>query len=336
MPAPRKHSSNMSTHPYDRLTPDLMLDAVASVGLLPDGHLLALNSYENRVVQVGIDEAPPMVVKFYRPQRWSDAAISEEHAFAHLLAAQEIPVVAPWRSAQDTTLFTHDGFRFALFERRGGRAPEAGDLDQLEWIGRFIGRIHLAGQSERFAERPSLDVASMGWSARTHVLDSPLLPGHERAAYADISERLLNTVDAAIKAVSANAIRIHGDCHHGNILWTESGPHFVDLDDCRNGPAVQDLWMLLNGDRVERTLQLSAMLDGYRTFHDFDVRELALIEPLRGLRMLHYCGWLASRWDDPAFPAAFPWVEAEHYWSQHVQDLMHQLETLSEPPLELY
>lgn len=326
----------MSEHPYAKLTPDLMLDAIASVGLLPDGHLLALNSYENRVVQVGIEDSAPMVAKFYRPARWSDAAIEEEHRFAHLLAAQEIPVIPPWRDPAGQTLFHHAGFRFALFERRGGRAPEAGDLDQLEWIGRFIGRIHLAGQNQRFSSRPNLDVAAMGWPARTQVLDSPLLPAHQRAAYADISERLLHAVADALQAVAADSIRIHGDCHHGNILWTDSGPHFVDLDDCRNGPAVQDLWMLLNGDRAERTLQLSAMLDGYRTFHDFDLRELALIEPLRGLRMLHYSGWLAGRWTDPAFPAAFPWVDSEHYWTQHIHDLGHQLASLSDPPLHLY
>ena len=324
------------SHPYEALTPDLMLEAVAATGQLPDGHLLALNSYENRVVQVGIEEQPPMVAKFYRPERWSDAAIGEEHGFAAELAGQEIPVVAPWHAEGGHTLFHHRGFRLALFPRRGGRAPEPGDLDQLEWIGRFIGRIHLAGQSTPFAHRPSLDVADLGWPARSEVLASPLLPAHLRDTYADISERLLDEVDGQLRAVGAAQIRVHGDCHHGNILWTDDGPHFVDLDDCRNGPAVQDLWMLLNGERSEQTVQLSAMLDGYAMFHDFDPRELALIEPLRGLRMLHYSGWLARRWTDPAFPAAFPWAETEHYWTQHVHDLSHQLELLDEPPLRLY
>ncbi len=324
------------SHPYESLTPDLMLEAVAVTGQLPDGHLLALNSYENRVVQVGIEEQPPMVAKFYRPERWSDAAISEEHSFSAELAAQEIPVVAPWRSEDGRTLFHHRGFRLALFPRRGGRAPEPGDLDQLEWIGRFIGRIHLAGQSTPFAHRPALDVTDLGWPARSEVLASPLLPAHLHAAYADISERLLDAVDQQMGTVGAAQIRVHGDCHHGNILWTDDGPHFVDLDDCRNGPAVQDLWMLLNGNRSEQTLQLSAMLDGYTMFHDFDPRELALIEPLRGLRMLHYSGWLARRWTDPAFPAAFPWADTEHYWTQHVHDLGHQLEIMEEPPLRLF
>ena len=323
-------------HPYERLTPDLILDAVASTGLHPDGHLLALNSYENRVLQVGIEDQSPMVAKFYRPLRWSDHAIVEEHEFSSELAAQEIPVVAPWQHDEAGPLFSHEGFRFALFPRRGGRAPEPGDLDQLEWIGRFIGRIHLAGQARPFAHRPSLDVASMGWTARDSVLHSPLLPPHEREGYAGASEALLKEIEKRIDAVGAQAIRLHGDCHHGNILWTDAGPHFVDLDDCRNGPAIQDLWMLLNGERGERTVQLSAMLDGYSMFHELDPRELALIEPLRGLRMVHYSGWLANRWQDPAFPAAFTWVESPHYWSQHIQDLRQQLDVLSEPPLQLY
>lgn len=324
------------SHPYEQLTPDLMLDAVASTGLPPDGHILALNSYENRVLQIGIEDQAPLIAKFYRPDRWSDAAIIEEHEFAAELAAQEIPIVAPWRGPENATLFTHAGFRFALFPRRGGRAPEPGDLDQLEWIGRFIGRIHLAGQVEPFAHRPTLDTADMGWTAREAVMQSPLLPAHELDGYAQISSNLLREIEGSVDRVGASAIRLHGDCHHGNILWTDQGPHFVDLDDCRNGPAIQDLWMMLNGDRTERTVQLSAMLDGYAMFHEMDQRELALIEPLRALRMIHYSGWLARRWEDPAFPAAFPWAETPHYWSQHVEDLRQQLERLNEPPLRLY
>jgi len=324
------------SHPYEHLTPDLMLDAVASTGLVPDGHILALNSYENRVLQIGIEDQAPLIAKFYRPDRWSDAAIVEEHEFAAELAAAEIPVVAPWKGLDNATLFTHSGFRFALFPRRGGRAPEPGDLDQLEWIGRFIGRIHLAGQAEPFVHRPSLDAADMGWTARGDVMQSPLLPAHELDGYAELSSTLLHEIEARFSQAGASAIRLHGDCHHGNILWTDQGPHFVDLDDCRNGPAMQDLWMLLNGDRTERTVQLSAMLDGYAVFHEMDPRELALIEPLRALRMIHYSGWLARRWQDPAFPAAFPWAETPHYWSQHIQDLRLQLKILNEPPLRLY
>jgi Ser/Thr protein kinase RdoA (MazF antagonist) len=323
-------------HPYQDLGPEVILDAVAAVGQSPDGHLLKLNSYENRVFQIGIDDAPPIIGKFYRPNRWSDAQIREEHDFARDLAAADIPVVAPWRDHEGRSLFHHAGYRFALFPRRGGRAPEPGDLDQLEWIGRFIGRIHLAGQSAPFAHRPTLDTRTLGWPARETVLQSPLLPPQETERYAEVSEQLLHRIEGALEEARPACIRLHGDCHHGNILWTEQGPHFVDLDDCRNGPAIQDLWMLLNGDRPERTVQLSAMLEGYTLFHDLDPRELALIEPLRALRMLHYNAWVASRWDDPAFPAAFHWAESPHHWSQHVHDLHQQLLELDEPPLRLW
>lgn len=323
-------------HPYDRLTPDLILDATASVGLEPDGHLLALNSYENRVFQIGIDQQSPMVAKFYRPDRWADAAIADEHRFSLALAADEIPVVAPWQDASGNTLFRHHGFRFAVFPRRGGRAPEPGDLDQLEWIGRFIGRIHLAGQASRFAHRAALDPATLGWPARDAVIRSALLPTDLTQRYAAIAAQVLGDIQSAFDAIETAAIRLHGDCHNGNILWTDGGPHFVDLDDCRNGAAVQDLWMLLNGSREEQTVQLSAMLEGYTLFRDFDYRELALIEPLRSLRMLHYSGWLAQRWDDPAFPAAFPWAAAPHYWVQHVHDLEQQRDAMQAPPLRLF
>jgi Ser/Thr protein kinase RdoA (MazF antagonist) len=324
------------SHPYEQLTPELILDAIERPGLMPSGHVLALNSYENRVFQVGIEEQAPMVAKFYRPQRWSDAQILEEHAFALELAEAEIPVVAPWRAADGSTLFHHGGFRYALFPRRGGRAPEPGDLDQLEWIGRFIGRIHLAGRARPFHHRPVLDTRDMGWIARSNVLDSPLLSGTQRLDYATASETLLTAIEQALDNTDFTPLRLHGDCHLGNILWTDQGPHFVDLDDCRSGPAVQDLWMLLTGSAAERSLQLDAMLEGYRTFCDFDPRELALIEPLRGLRMIHFAGWLAHRWTDPAFPAAFPWAGSPDYWAQHVHDLQHQLLALDEPPLVLY
>jgi Ser/Thr protein kinase RdoA (MazF antagonist) len=324
------------THPYEALTPDLMLEAVTAGGLVPDGHLLALNSYENRVLQIGIEDQAPMIGKFYRPERWSNAAILEEHALAAELAAEEIPVVAPWTAADGKTLLHHAGFRLAMFPRRGGRAPEPGDLDQLEWIGRFIGRIHLVGRSRPFAARPTIGVDDMGWPARDAVLDSPLLPLHLRDTYSEVSRQLLDGVASRLTHADTTWIRVHGDCHHGNILWTDAGPHFVDLDDCRTGPAIQDLWMLLNGHRSEQAMQLSAMLEGYSLFHDFDPRELALIEPLRSLRMLHYSGWLARRWTDPAFPAAFPWAESEHYWTQHVDDLRQQIEALDAPPLPIY
>ena len=323
------------SHPYDRLLPDLILDAIAATGLMPDGHLLALNSYENRVFQIGVEDSSPVIVKFYRPGRWPDAGIAEEHAYADLLAEQEIPVVAPWTGRDGQTLFHHEGFRYAVFPRRGGRAPEPGDLDQLEWIGRFLGRIHLARQHQCFEHRPTIDVATLGTPARDGVLHSPLLPAELRENYADISGQLLDKVELTLRQTAFTLIPLHGDCHQGNILWTEAGPHFVDLDDCANGPAIQDLWMLLNGERGERLLQLDALLSGYQTFMDFEPRQLDLIEPLRALRMIHYSGWIARRWDDPAFPAFFPWAASAHYWEQHIHDLRQQLTVLNEPPLGL-
>ncbi len=312
------------SHPYDRLDPDCILDAIEATGLLPSGHVLALNSYENRVYQIGIEDEPPLIAKFYRPKRWSDRAIFEEHAFSLELARQEIPVVAPLAPG-GRTLLAHQGFRFALFPRQGGHAPEPEDLDQLEWIGRFLGRIHRVGQAAPFRERVTLGTAHYGWRAREIVLASPLLPPEHREHYAGLTAQLLETVEGAMTRIHAATLRLHGDCHPGNILWTDNGPHFVDMDDCCSGPAIQDLWMLLSGDRQDMTLQLDALLEGYRTFHDFDPAELALIEPLRSLRLIHYTGWLVQRWDDPAFPAVFPWLAEPGYWPGYLADLEEQL-----------
>ncbi|RMG38975.1 MAG: serine/threonine protein kinase [Gammaproteobacteria bacterium] len=323
------------SHPYDRLSPDLILDAVESVGLVPNGQVVALNSYENRVYQVGIEDGEPMVAKFYRPDRWSDESILEEHSFSQELATQEIPVVAPL-AFDDHSLLKHAGFRFALFPRRGGRAPEAGDLDQLEWIGRFLGRIHLTGQHRRFACRPSLAVDTLGYPALEAVLGSPLLPPQWQRPYRQLAATLLDAARERLEAIAPPSMRLHGDCHPGNILWTDTGPHFVDMDDCLQGPAIQDLWMLLSGDRGEMTLQLDALLAGYRTFRDFDLRELALIEPLRALRLVHYTGWLCRRWDDPAFPRAFPWLGEAGWWEGHIADLEQQRLRMAEPPLMVY
>ncbi len=311
------------------------MQAVEHAGLEPDGHLLALNSYENRVFQVGIEDSGPLIAKFYRPDRWTDAEILEEHSFAHTLDAAEVPVVAPWTGPLGETLFEHAGFRFALFPRRGGRAPEPGDLEQLRWIGRFIGRLHLSGQGIRFSERPSLDSRTLGWPARDSVMQSPLMPMELASRYAAVTEQLLHSLERTFSDAAAATIRLHGDCHHGNILWTDAGPHFVDLDDCRNGPAVQDLWMLLNGTRTEQAIQLGALMEGYRVFRDLDPRETALIEPLRTLRMIHHSGWVAERWDDPAFPNAFSWMASPHYWAQHVEDLEQQVSALQAPPLPI-
>lgn len=324
------------SHAYERLTPDLILDAVATLGHEPDGHLLALNSYENRVLQVGLAEATPLIAKFYRPGRWSDQQIIEEHLFSLACADADIPVVPPWQDSTTRTLFAHQGFRFALYPRRGGRAPELEDLDHLEWIGRLLGRIHLLGASADFHHRPALNCQTLGWQARSAVLASGHLPRELETAYREASDAVLLRCETAFAHIKPRMLRLHGDCHPGNILWTDDGPHFVDLDDARSGPAIQDLWMLLQGERQDMSLQLSVLLEGYRTFCDFDTREIALIEVLRSLRLLHYSAWLSTRWEDPAFPRAFPWFGERHYWEGHINDLRQQLLRLDEPPLVVY
>jgi Ser/Thr protein kinase RdoA (MazF antagonist) len=323
-----------SDHPYEALTPDVVIAAVESAGFRADGRMLALNSYENRVYQIGLDEGTPIVVKFYRPERWSTPAILEEHAFGLELAAAEIPVVPPL-ARDGRTLFEHAGFRYALFERRGGRWPELSAAGDREWIGRFLGRIHAIGRRGRFQHRAPLTAQRLGVEPRTWLVGSRWLPEHVRAAYESVSKELVDRIQQQLEDVPLDGLRIHGDCHPGNVLWTDAGPHFVDLDDCMTGPAVQDLWMLLSGSRREMSEQLEQMLSGYSRFSDFDPRELRCVEALRSLRVLHYAAWLAQRYDDPAFPRAFPWVAEARYWEQHVLGLREQLAALQEGPLEL-
>jgi Ser/Thr protein kinase RdoA (MazF antagonist) len=318
----------VDAHPYSRLTPDLVLDAVAAPGLAPDGRLLTLNSYENRVYQVGIDDGPMVVVKFYRPGRWTDAQIDEEHAFAHELAGHEIPIVAPQYSGH------HEGFRFAVYPRRGGRTPELGDPKTLEWIGRFIGRIHAVGSSREFEHRPALDIQLFGHEPRAYLLEHKFVPPELLPAWEAVTAQALEAVSRCYeRAGRVKSIRLHGDCHPGNILWTPDGPHFVDLDDARTGPAIQDLWMLLSGDRASMTGQMLDVLTGYEQFMRFDKKELALLEALRTLRLLHYSAWIARRWDDPAFPAAFPWFNTQRYWQDRILELREQIALMGEPAM---
>lgn len=324
---------NDDATPFAGLTPDLVLDAVESLGLMTDGRQLALNSYENRVYQVGLDEAPPVIVKFYRPNRWPDGAILEEHGFTQELADREIPAVAPAR-IRGTTLHEHGGFRFSVTPRRGGRAPELGDPDVLEWIGRFIGRIHAAGETKPFEQRPTLDIASFGDEPRAYLLAHDWIPPDLADAYRSVSEHALAGVRHCFeRAVEIRPLRLHGDCHVGNMLWTDDGPHFVDFDDTRTGPAIQDLWMLLSGDRAEMSAQLGYVLDGYEDFRTLDLRELHLVEALRTLRLLHYSAWIARRWDDPAFPAAFTWFGTQIYWQDRILELREQIAAMEEGPL---
>nr|WP_229482967.1 serine/threonine protein kinase [Massilia horti] len=320
-------------HPFARLDPLVVLDAIESVGLHGDGRLLALNSYENRVYRVGREEGAPVVVKFYRPGRWSDAAILEEHAFVAELLDREVPVV-PARVLDGRTLHEHAGFRFAVFESRGGRAPELCDRETLTWIGRFIGRIHAIGAECAYQSRPALNLQTFGSEPRGWLLAHDFVPPELVGTYKSVVDQALEGVARCYeRAGELPMLRLHGDCHSGNVLWTNDGPHFVDFDDSRMGPAVQDLWMLLSGERQDMVRQMADILDGYEDFCDFDPRQLYLVEALRTLRLIHYSAWLAMRWDDPAFPAAFPWFNSQRYWQDRILELREQIAAMDEPPL---
>ena len=321
------------TAPYASLTPDRILDALDTVGIVGDGRLLGLNSYENRVYLVYCEGAAPIVVKFYRPGRWSDAQIVEEHAFVAELAGREIPAIAPLMLA-DRTLHYFADLRFAVYPKHGGRTPEIDDPDTLEWLGRFIGRIHEVGKLAPFAHRPVLDIATFGDEPRAFLLAHDFVPSDLLDAYQSVSAMAIAGVRHCFeRAGNVQTLRLHGDCHASNVLWTGDGPHFVDFDDARTGPAVQDLWMLLSGDRAAMTRQLSDVLTGYEDFAAFDRRELHLVEALRTLRLIHYAAWIARRWNDPAFPAAFPWFNTQRYWQDRILELREQIAAMEEPPL---
>ena len=337
-----RSSLDTTTHPYDALTPDCVLDALSATGLWPDGRLQPLGSYENRVYQACLDESveghDKVVAKFYRPGRWSEAQIREEHAFAQELLLAEVPVVAPL-TLQGAMLHHHAGFAFSLSPWRGGRMPELDDWDTLEWVGRFLARLHAVGEKQDFTHRPTLNAQTLGQTPFQWLLEHAQMPAHVRARWQPACEAALAQASQVLGAVPYCAIRLHGDCHPGNILWTpvdddgHGGPHFVDLDDARMGPAVQDLWMLLSGDRMQRSQQLSTLVEGYEQMRAFDRRELALIEPLRTLRLIHYSAWLAQRWSDPAFLRAFPWFGTEDYWHEQTVILHNQLDAMQEAPL---
>jgi Ser/Thr protein kinase RdoA (MazF antagonist) len=323
------------THPYDDLTPDCILDAVEAEGYFCDGRTLALNSYENRVYQVGIEDAQPLIVKFYRPNRWSLEQIQEEHDFCRELVGADLPVVPPMEDSDGNTIRFHKDFMFALFERRGGHAPELDNLHNLEVMGRFLGRMHNMGYERPFTHRPAIDVQSYGIDSMRFLLDKHFIPVELETPYRTLCDDLIAILQQRFAETRYEGLRLHGDCHPGNILWRDDAPNFVDFDDTRTGPAVQDLWMLLSGERDQQQGQLDKILQGYRQFCPFNGAELNLVESLRTLRIMNYSAWLARRWEDPAFPHNFPWFNTQRYWSDHILTLREQLAALQEPPLQM-
>lgn len=323
----------MNPHPFEILTPDYLMQAIEAQGYLCDGRILALNSYENRVYQIGIEEKQPIIAKFYRPQRWSDAQILEEHRFSYELEEQELPVVTPLKNSQGESLLHYEDFALSLFERKGGRAPELDYQNNLTILGRLLARMHLIGASVKFEHRPHLNIQSYGYDSVQFISEN-FIPGELKEAYDTLCRDLLLQMESNIQRTgSVQSIRVHGDCHAGNMLWRDDLPHFVDFDDARMAPAIQDIWMLLSGDRETQSQQLKKIMMGYLEFNDFNFSELQLIEVFRTLRIMHYSAWLSRRWQDPAFPHSFPWFNTVRYWEEHILELREQLSTLQQPAL---
>ncbi|MDX2320933.1 MAG: serine/threonine protein kinase [Moritella sp.] len=318
---------------YRLLSPDFMLDAIESIGIRVDSGLLELNSYENRVFQFLDEDRQRFVVKFYRPVRWSDAQIQEEHDFSLQLKSAEIDVVAPLQF-DGCSLFTYQGFRFAIFPSAGGRPIEVDNLDALESVGRTLGRVHQLANQQSFVHRPTLSIAEFVDTPKLILQQNDFIPTHLENSFFNVYDVLAKEIALQYKPDNKQLIRLHGDLHAGNILWRDKVT-LLDFDDCRQGPAVQDLWMMLHGEHHEQLLQLEVMLEGYEEFCSFDTKQLTLIEPLRAMRMMNYMGWIAKRWQDPAFSRHFAWFTDEQYWQQQITFLHEQIDNMQKSPLSL-
>lgn len=284
---------------------------------------------------IGLEDGDSIIAKFYRPERWSDASILEEHEFCYALAEHELPVVAPLKSADGQSLHRHGPFRFSLFPRSGGRPPELDSPSQLAVIGRTIARLHLVAETCEFQHRPFVDAERLGEQSADYLLDSPLLPDDQAEVYESTIDDLLDVVYEQMDANAYHELCLHGDFHPGNILWgLDNTPQLLDFDDCATGPAMQDLWMFISGDRRYAQARLGDLLDGYNEFRPFDTRQISLIEPLRTLRIIHYAAWIARRWEDPAFRKAFPFFAEPRFWDEHIQTLREQRAALDNPWLD--
>lgn len=323
----------MNPHPFEKLTPDFIIDAIESQGYLCDGRILALNSYENRVYQIGIEDDQPLITKFYRPDRWSDEQILEEHKFSYELAEQELPIVTPLKTSEGRSLVHYQDFSLSLFERKGGRAPELDYQDNLTILGRLLARIHLIGARENYKLRPTINIQSYGYDSALFISEN-FIPADLKIPYDTLVRDLLLEMENILQRVGTiQQIRVHGDCHAGNMLWRDESPHFVDFDDSRMAPTIQDIWMLLSGDRDQQSVQLKKIMQGYLEFNDFNFSELQLIEVFRTLRIMYYSAWLSRRWLDPAFPHSFPWFNTPRYWEEHILELREQLAALQQPAI---
>ncbi len=326
-------SEASESHPFSILTPDFILQAIESEGYYCDGRILALNSYENRVYQIGIEDSEPLIAKFYRPKRWSDEQILEEHTFCFELAEQELPIVTPCRNSKSQSLFDFEDYRFSVFNRKGGHAPELDHKENLTILGRLLARIHLIGSGSKFQYRPSINIENYGYES-VRLVSEHFIPFELKTAYDSLTNDLLQSLEGILNRVgTVNTIRVHGDCHAGNMLWRDDHPNFVDFDDSRMAPAIQDIWMLLSGSREQQQVQLNKIMQGYSQFKDFNPIEFQLIEFFRTLRIMYYSAWLAKRWDDPAFPHSFPWFNTVRYWEDHILQLREQFAALNEPAI---
>ncbi len=323
---------------YSKLTPDTLLDCLETLGWQCDGRLLALNSYENRVYQVGIEDQDPVIAKFYRPSRWSNSQLAEEQQFVLELENAEIPVIAPILApATGLALNQTHGFNITVYPRRGGYPLEIDQPDQLFRVGQILAQLHNVGAKQPFLSRPQLSVDEFGHQAVKIVLDSGIVPKELQHNYQSLTAQLLGLISHQIEQHNeVQSLRLHGDCHVSNILMREDRLLLVDFDDARSGPAIQDLWMFLAGDDNAKRAALSELLEGYEEFRPFNQRELNLIEPLRSLRQIHYAAWLTKRRDDPAFQLAFPWFYSVKFWEEHILTLREQIVAIQEPVIKLY